>query len=282
MAPSSDSSRRPASSTAAKSAMSSGRASARRPAARTSSAAASNPPHPRASRPTSYPRSAKARTVARPTPADAPVTTTTLATHASVVVGLPTRRFPARGAAKRGAQRLPRRVTVTVMGGLSTLWPRPSKARDRSVYVPFATEATDRAAAGRARGARIRDVLDHGRAIAGAKPGVRLGSTVTCNVPAVGWMPATAGTSVNVPSVRATAAHATTRPKTFWRPRPRHKRAPLAQCLFGRADPTVLTQCGLSWRFAGHRSVGVLSMTTGSRHAAYEADRHLEEERRVG
>ena len=56
---------------------SAGRPTARRPGAVTSAAAASRPAWPRASKPTSNPCSAKARAVARPTPADAPVITAT-------------------------------------------------------------------------------------------------------------------------------------------------------------------------------------------------------------
>ena len=48
------------------------------PLRRTSAAAASRPSEPRAIKPTEHPRFANARTVARPTPALAPVTTTTL------------------------------------------------------------------------------------------------------------------------------------------------------------------------------------------------------------
>src|SRR4051812_1992673 len=75
--PSSSSTCAAAASTASASATSTPIASPRRPAASTSLAAASRPSYPRARMATSSPFSAKARTVARPTPADPPVTTTT-------------------------------------------------------------------------------------------------------------------------------------------------------------------------------------------------------------
>src|SRR4051812_45145813 len=75
--PSSASMRSAARSTASASATSAGATQARRPAARTSWAAAWSRSSPRAMSPTSAPRCASSRTVARPTPAEAPVTATT-------------------------------------------------------------------------------------------------------------------------------------------------------------------------------------------------------------
>src|SRR5262245_24749347 len=66
-----------AASTASGSAMSVGRTRALPPASSTSRRAPSNPSRPRANSPILAPRFANARTVARPTPADAPVITTT-------------------------------------------------------------------------------------------------------------------------------------------------------------------------------------------------------------
>ena len=66
-----------AASTESASATSSGRVSALPPSASTSLAVASSPSLPRAISPMLAPSRAKARTAARPTPAEAPVTTTT-------------------------------------------------------------------------------------------------------------------------------------------------------------------------------------------------------------
>src|SRR5579875_33619 len=78
MGPSSASARPAAASTSAASATSADSTKGRPPARRPSSAAVSSPAASRAMSPTSKPRSAKRRAVARPTPAEAPVTTATL------------------------------------------------------------------------------------------------------------------------------------------------------------------------------------------------------------
>src|SRR6266542_1677692 len=75
--PSSASTRAAAASTRSKEATSTGIGSPSPPAASTSFAAASSPSRPRASNPTRAPLVPNAIAVARPTPADAPVTTTT-------------------------------------------------------------------------------------------------------------------------------------------------------------------------------------------------------------
>ena len=75
--PSVDSTSSAAASTAAQSATSSGRTRARPPSASTSLPAASNPSRPLAIRQTDAPCWANARAAARPTPAEAPVITTT-------------------------------------------------------------------------------------------------------------------------------------------------------------------------------------------------------------
>src|ERR687890_549398 len=77
-----------ASSTASASDTSSGSTSASPPARRTSSAATSSASSFRAMRPSLAPRAANARTTARPTPDDAPVTTTTLGLLGPVTLDL--------------------------------------------------------------------------------------------------------------------------------------------------------------------------------------------------
>src|SRR5919109_3394636 len=77
MGPRSDSTRSAAVSTSPGSATSVGTDAAAPPAPSTSRTAPLRPSSPRARSPTAYPRSAKATAAARPTPADAPVTTTT-------------------------------------------------------------------------------------------------------------------------------------------------------------------------------------------------------------
>src|SRR5437763_4935888 len=81
-----------AASTASASATSSGTAWARRPASTTSRSALRRPSSPRASRPTWAPAAVNARAVARPTPAEAPETTTT----ASSSFALTTAVYPGR------------------------------------------------------------------------------------------------------------------------------------------------------------------------------------------
>src|SRR5947209_5499001 len=75
-----------AASTCSGSATSVGRTSALPPSSSTSRRAPSNPSRPRASRPMWAPRLAKARTMARPTPAEAPVTTTTSGVLACILL----------------------------------------------------------------------------------------------------------------------------------------------------------------------------------------------------
>ncbi len=91
--PSSASTRSAAASTASRSETSVGMASGRRPASWTSRAASPNPAGPRARSATSSPCAANARAAARPTPADAPVTTTTRP--------VTTKRFPVAPAGNR-------------------------------------------------------------------------------------------------------------------------------------------------------------------------------------